>query len=320
VTAGPQLTVAIPTYQGARHIAEALRGILAQEGVTFELLVCDDRSDDETVAIVNRLSPDRAVVSINSERLGLAGNWNRCVALSRTPYTAVFHQDDVMLPGHLAAHHAAFSARHDLGFVASAAEVIDAEGNAVPASVIERGNVAVEDQLFERGVFLEKLVVANPLRCSAVTVSKDAHTAVGGFDPALRYVVDWEFWIRVARRYPVAWLAKPSVAVRWHTESETHRFKHGVADLEEAVTLVRDLNTQDGPRLAERRRLSRLANQRLSRAFLNRAYDAARSREIHVVRTCLRRAVQLWPGILGVIAADPRLGARLASAALFSRR
>jgi glycosyltransferase involved in cell wall biosynthesis len=320
VTGGPQITVAIPTYQGARHVEAALRGILAQEGVTFELLVCDDRSDDETVAIVNRLAPDRAVVSVNSERLGLAGNWNRCVALSRTQYVAVFHQDDVMLPGHLRAHHAAFLARHDLGFVASAAEVIDAEGNAVPASVIERGCVAAEDQVFEPGAFLEKLAVANPLRCSAVTLSKDAHAAVGGFDPALLYVVDWEFWIRVARRYPVAWLARPSVAVRWHPQSETHRFKHGVADLEEAARLVRDMETHDGPRLPERRRLSRLANQRLSRAFLNRAYDAARAREIHLVRTCLRRAVQLWPGIVGVIAADPRLGARLASVALFSRR
>ncbi|MHC5543387.1 glycosyltransferase family 2 protein, partial [Singulisphaera rosea] len=47
----PKLTVAIPTYNGARHLAEALRGIEAQQGVTFDLLLCDDRSDDDTVAL-----------------------------------------------------------------------------------------------------------------------------------------------------------------------------------------------------------------------------------------------------------------------------
>src|SRR3954471_3856314 len=96
VSAPPALTVAVPTYNGARHLGDALRGILAQEGVAFDLLVCDDRSDDETLEVVRSVAGDRARVSVSSERLGLAGNWNRCVALSRTPLVAVFHQDDLM--------------------------------------------------------------------------------------------------------------------------------------------------------------------------------------------------------------------------------
>ena len=98
----PILTVAVPTCNGARHLAEALRSILAQEGVAFELLVSDDRSDDDTLEVVRAAAGDRVRIEVNSERLGLAGNWNRCVALARTPLVAIFHQDDVMLPGHLA--------------------------------------------------------------------------------------------------------------------------------------------------------------------------------------------------------------------------
>src|SRR5438105_5006629 len=113
----PQLTVAIPTYKGARHLADALRGILAQEGVAFELLISDDRSDDETLAIVHAAAGDRARIEVNGERLGLAGNWNRCIALARAPLVAVFHQDDVMRPGHLAAHAAAFDADPQVGLV-----------------------------------------------------------------------------------------------------------------------------------------------------------------------------------------------------------
>ena len=97
----PILTVAVPTCNGARHLAEALHSVLSQEGAAFELLVSDDRSDDDTLEVVRTGGRRSARIEINSERLGLAGNWNRCAALARTPLLAIFHQDDVMLPGHL---------------------------------------------------------------------------------------------------------------------------------------------------------------------------------------------------------------------------
>ena len=52
-------------------------------------------------ALVRALAGERARIVINDERLGLAGNWNQCMALSQTPWVNIFHQDDVMLPGHL---------------------------------------------------------------------------------------------------------------------------------------------------------------------------------------------------------------------------
>ena len=102
----------------ARHLAEALHSVLSQEGVRFELLVSDDRSDDDTLDVVRAAAGDRARIEINSERLGLAGNWNRCAALARTPLLAIFHQDDVMQPGHLQAHAAAFEADDRVGLTA----------------------------------------------------------------------------------------------------------------------------------------------------------------------------------------------------------
>ncbi len=48
------ITVAIPTYNGAKHLAEALRGILVQDSVAFDLLISDDRSEDETLEIARK--------------------------------------------------------------------------------------------------------------------------------------------------------------------------------------------------------------------------------------------------------------------------
>jgi len=307
----PPITVALPTCNGARHLREALAGLRDQAGVDFDLIVSDDRSDDDTPALARELLGDRVRVAINPERLGLAGNWNRCVALSRTPLVAVFHQDDVMRPGHLAAHLAAFNADPDLGLIASAADVIDAEGREVPATVVGRGGCGPLDRRFAAGAFAAALAVENPLRCSAVTIGATAHAEAGGFDPSYRYVVDWDFWLRVARRRPVAWLARPTVAVRWHPASETHRFQTGTTDLDETARLLDDLYRRDAASLNHPRGLRRRADQRLARAYLNRAYVASKGGAPALARRCLARSICLSPAILGTIVLDPRLVARL---------
>jgi glycosyltransferase involved in cell wall biosynthesis len=309
----PSITVAIPTMNGSRHLPETLRSILAQMGPAFDLLLCDDRSDDGTPIVAQSMAGDRIRIVVNSERLGLAGNWNQCVALSYAPIVAVVHQDDVLRPGHIAAHVAAFEENPSVGLVASASEVIDVEGNPVPASVVERGGLGLIDHTFAPGESLPVLAAGNPLRCSAVSIRLVAHAEVGGFDPALRYVVDWDFWLKVTRRWSLSWRATPTVDVRWHDESETHRFTKGTLDLEETervsaavLSMLKEDGQPIGPPASEVRR-------RLARAYLNRAQVALRVGDGHLSRRCLKRAIHLWPGVVGTTAADPRLLAQMAA-------
>ncbi len=310
---GPRITVAIPTMNGARHLPEALRGVLVQDGVAFDLLICDDRSSDDTLAIVRSVAGDRARVVVNSERLGLAGNWNQCVRASQTPLVAVVHQDDRLRRGHLGLHLKAFDADPAVGLVASGSGVIDDAGAEVSATVVDRGGLGPSDRTFAAGAALPLLAPGNPLRCSAVSIRAAAHADVEGFDPTFGYVVDWDFWIRVARRWSLAWIAETTVDVRWHPSSETHRFKTGTADLDETERVYESLRrelTPDGKAVGE---IDRVMRRRLSRAFLNRAHVALRGGDGALARLCLRRAIRIAPGILGVIAADPRLAAQMAS-------
>jgi GT2 family glycosyltransferase len=311
----PSFTVAVPTCNGAAHLAEALRSIIAQDGVPFELVVSDDRSDDETLEVVRAVARDRARIAINPERLGLAGNWNRCVGLARTPLVAVFHQDDVMQTGHLRAHTRAFATDEAIGLVASASAVIDGRGEPVPAHVVNPGGLGPEDRLYQPGELAADLVRGNPLRCSAVTLRRAAFEDVGGFDPSYRYVLDWDFWLRVSRRWKVAWLAGATVKVRWHPASETHRFKAGTSDLDETARLLEQLFAVDLIDRPDVARLRRGADARLARAFLNRAHEGLRAGRTGLARDALRRGVRRSPGVLATFLRDPRLGVQMATLA-----
>jgi glycosyltransferase involved in cell wall biosynthesis len=312
----PSLTVAIPTCNGEAHLGETLLSILDQQDAPFDLLVCDDRSDDGTVELVRALAGDRARLAINDQRLGLARNWNRCAELCRTPLIAIVHQDDVLGPGNLADHLRALSSDPAIGLVCSGSTVIDEEGRPVPASVVDPGGLGPADRIFSPGELAESMALGNPLRCSAVSIRVEAHRAAGGFDPAFRYVVDWDLWLRVSRGWKVAWLARPTVKVRWHGLSETHRFTTGRVDLDENHRMLETLFREDLAAHPRRDVLRQQANRRLSRAFLNRAHVALKHGQTDLARKCLGEAVRLSPVVLGTIARDPRLGLEMAALSL----
>ena len=306
----PQITAAIPTCNGARYLAETLRSALAQ-GPAYPLILCDDRSDDESCTIARTVAGDRLQIMVNSERLGLAGNWNRCLSLSETPLLAIVHQDDVLRPLHLANHERFFARNDSIGLIASATSTIDELGREVAASVVDRGGLGLTDRVFTPQQAVKSLAESNPLRCSAVTIVRAAFEQVGGFNASYRYVVDWDYWLRVAKSFAIGWLAEPTVAIRWHQESETHRFATATADLDETAKLQNALfQNADWPDIQAMRRR---ANRRLARAFLNRAYVASKAGNTELARTALKRAISLRPAILGRIAIDPKLAARMAS-------
>jgi glycosyltransferase involved in cell wall biosynthesis len=321
------LTVAIPTCNGAVHLAETLQSILSQDCGPFDLLVVDDCSEDETRDLVRALAGKRARIAINEHRLGLAGNWNQCMALSRTPWVSIFHQDDVMLPGHLAAVIKELEvmergATH-FGLLAGPVKVIDEHSSPVPDSVVDPGGKVVSGVLpptleflgFQSGDFAELLRQENPLRCSAVITNRAAHANVGGFDSSYHYVVDWEFWYRVALQYAVSWkLHEPTVLVRWHAASEAHRFKTGTDDLEETARLLEFIFSRLDHGKPPPARDRRLANRRLSRAYLNRSHEALGNGQPDLARTCLARAWSLSSArVMATLATDLRLCAQMAT-------
>jgi hypothetical protein len=224
-----------------------------------------------------------------------------------------------MLPGHLVAHVAPLAADSSIGLVASAIVAIDARGRPISPAAVDPGGLGSDDAICEHGQLARSMAAGNPLRCSAVTLRISAFNEVSGFDSSLRYVLDWDLWLRLSRQWKVAWLAQPSVQVRWHSASETHRFKIGLADLDESAGMLDRLFAVDLKDDADLPCLRRAANDRLSRAFLNRAYDALKAGRPMLAREALRRGVQRSRGLIKTIASDPKLCISMATLAASPR-
>jgi succinoglycan biosynthesis protein ExoO len=80
---GPLVTVGIPSYESSRFIEAAVRSALAQDFTDLEVLVIDDQSSDDTVALLAAIDDGRLRVLVNDTNLGAGRNWNRVLEEAR---------------------------------------------------------------------------------------------------------------------------------------------------------------------------------------------------------------------------------------------
>jgi len=99
----PWVSVVMSVYNGGRYLEAALRSARAQSVSDIEILVVDDRSSDDSLAIAHRHAADDArirVFTLNTN-LGPAGARNVALAVARGAWVAVFDCDDLMHPQRL---------------------------------------------------------------------------------------------------------------------------------------------------------------------------------------------------------------------------
>lgn len=87
------------TYNGARYLPEQVASILAQLGPGDELVVVDDASRDNTLAVLRATSDPRLALHQNAANLGHVRSFERAIALARGEILLLSDQDDLWLPG-----------------------------------------------------------------------------------------------------------------------------------------------------------------------------------------------------------------------------
>lgn len=100
LSARPLISVCVPMYNNGATIARCLRSILDQDG-DFEILVVDDCSSDDSVAIAATMLRPRDRLVSNDSNLGQFENHQRCLEIARGHYIQFVHCDDYLLPGAL---------------------------------------------------------------------------------------------------------------------------------------------------------------------------------------------------------------------------
>lgn len=218
----PALSVAICTYNGARYLAEQLESVAAQSRPPDELVVCDDGSTDETVAIVRafeRQAPFPVRVFVNSRNLGSTRNFEEAIARCSGDIIVLADQDDVWRWDKLERLAGVLEESPCVGAVFSDAEVVDERLNPLGYRLWESVRFTPTEQARLKAGDAFRVLVRHNVVTGATMAFRSAHRSlILPIPPAWTH----DGWIAliVAAVADLAMIPEPLVAYRQHAANQ----------------------------------------------------------------------------------------------------
>jgi len=196
---GFSVSVIIPTHDRAAVLGRAIESVLAQTLPPREIIVVDDGSTDGTEALLRSSFPQ--VRCLRQENRGVSAARNTGIATVTGEWLAFLDSDDEWLPGKLAAQREALAAHPDCR-LCHAEEIWIRNGKRVNAM---RKHEKSGGNIYRRCL---PLCVISP---SAAVIHRDLFRDYGGFDETLPACEDYDLWLRICAREPVAFVKQPQI-------------------------------------------------------------------------------------------------------------
>jgi glycosyltransferase involved in cell wall biosynthesis len=124
----PVITIAMPFYNSAATLELSIRSLLNQSYGNFELLLCDDGSNDQGLAIAHSFDDPRIICWSDGRRLRLAARLNECIDRARGSYLARMDADDIAYPDRFARQLAFLDAHTEIDLCSAGAMVFGKHG------------------------------------------------------------------------------------------------------------------------------------------------------------------------------------------------
>jgi len=207
-------SVIIPLYNKAAYIEKAIRSVLAQTYHEFELIVVDDGSTDDSFAQLSVISqqlsvedPDsfKKLLIVDQKNQGVSMARNNGVKLAKYDYIAFLDADDTWESTYLEEMKGLMETFTEAGIYGSSYFIVKNGKKRIAPIGIEPN--------FERGLInycqVYSKILCMPLWTGATIIRKSVFDDENGFNPQLKLGEDFDLWIRVATKYPVAFLNKP---------------------------------------------------------------------------------------------------------------
>lgn len=193
-----RISIALCTYNGGAWLRPQLESLAAQTHRPDELVICDDGSKDDTIAIAQefaKAAPFAVRVLQNETNLGLVGNFSRAMNECSGDWIFFCDQDDTWQPNKIERFIAAVESKPDCGMVFCDARVVDQQLNPLGHTHWQTVHFSPDKQkLVNAGGAFDLLVQHSFVACATMAVSAKLKSALLPVPP------HWAFdgWIAVA--------------------------------------------------------------------------------------------------------------------------
>lgn len=207
-----KFTIITPSLNQGAFIERTLASIHAQRrDVDVEHLVVDGGSTDGTQDILRRYEGQLSWTSGPDQ--GQSDAINRGLRRASGDILAWLNSDDVYEPGALAAVAAAYRAQ-PFQWAFGNCRIIDETDREI------RHAVTAYKMRQSRRYSFRRLLRRDFIPQPAAFFTSEAFAQTGDIDCGLHYSMDYDYWLRLGRRWTPCYLDRTLAGFRWHTQSK----------------------------------------------------------------------------------------------------
>lgn len=205
----PTISVIVPAYNASSTILQTIASVQQQSFSDFELIVINDGSTDKTLELLSTIKDSRLKI-FSYENEGLSVARNRGISRATGEFIAFLDADDLWTPDKLQLQLEALQQHPEAGVVYSWSLFMDEQGEFFHGD---------EPLFFEGNVYPHLLVKNFMASGSNPLIRKQAIESVGEFEPSVSGAADWDYWLRLAARWPFVVVTKPQIYYRQSSSS-----------------------------------------------------------------------------------------------------
>lgn|SRR5574341_198431 len=271
------VAVIIPTYNRADLVGEAIDSCLGQTRVPDQIIVVDDGSTDHTQEVLATYGTQ--ITMIRQSNKGLSAARNAGLRAVTADLIALLDSDDTLLPESIALRAHVLETQPEVGVVYSDIMRVDITGKPLMKQ-------SEWDHLPHRsGMILADFARYNVMPVHACLFRRAIIGQVASFDETLGPLADYDFWIRIAARYPFKYLDVPLANYRIHADTMTAMIRPQWS-VEERIIRRRLF---DLPAFQELKPVDRAAAYRIHATGLALAGELSEARQWYL------KSMQCWP-------------------------
>lgn len=201
----PTISIIIPAYNAERTILETIASVQQQTFADFELILINDGSTDQTLKLLGNIQDSRLKVYSYSNG-GLPVARNRGISQSTGEFISFLDADDLWTPDKLELQLVALQQHPEAGVAYSWTCNMSEKGD----SFYPGQSVSIEGNVYPK-LLGEGNFIASGSNC---LIRRQAIESVGEFEPTLKSFEDWDYYLRLAARWPFVAVPRPQILYR----------------------------------------------------------------------------------------------------------
>jgi GT2 family glycosyltransferase len=294
----PVVDIAVPCYNYAHFLREAVDSILKQSLKNLRVLIIDNGSNDGSHDVARQLAGEdhRVEIRFFAQNVGPHACYNAAVDWASGDYFFLLDADDLLTPGSLERGVAIMEQNADIAFAYSTELFMGlnedgyASARAAPTELAWR--VTSGEEFIRQRCRDPRNIVGAPTVLRRTSVQK----TIGHYRPSLPYTDDLEMWLRLATLGRVAEANMPQGIRRVHASQASEQYREvPVRDFAERVAAFESFFVNEGAAMADARALLDLVKRTIGQEVFWYGLGRHREGDAENAVRCIKYGLGLYP-------------------------